>query len=136
MVTITAEQAKAIKEHRNMGRKGIINHILDLKYKTYDEDSTTTPGLSDLSEMDITTLVNALYLGYEIEQPTKEEIFWAELGREVGEMKIGDAYTHLDGRVFTVDKPLRIDTVSRMYKEGQLVGFYPAESFKRFPTGN
>lgn len=63
---------------------------------------------------------------------TKEEIFWAELGREVGEFRLGDAYCHNHDYIYTVDVEERIERVQNFYKENRLTGFYPAESFKRF----
>lgn len=67
---------------------------------------------------------------------TKEEIFWAELGRGVGEFREGDGYMYDTGQLFEVGNGEHTQIISKKYKEKCLTGFYPAESFKRFPTGN
>jgi hypothetical protein len=186
VVTITMEQEKAINEHlKGMGVDGIINHILELKLKLYDEHSVTTPSLSLLSQMKLTDLIYALHGDYEIEKPkvkvgewatntgcnhtfkvyavtdrqvvrkedaefwdiasmtsirwypientipaTKEEVFWAEMGREVGEFKEGDVRLINDySSVYTTATVV----AKNEYDNGELTGFYPVESFKRFP---
>jgi hypothetical protein len=65
---------------------------------------------------------------------TPEEIIFAELGREVGEFKDGDQI------ITTWDAIARVDTsrkdsgsAKELYKASQLKGFYPSESFIKFP---
>jgi hypothetical protein len=75
---------------------------------------------------------------------TKEEIFWAELGREVGEFVEGDVLlTKFDGTIEVVDDA-KIVSKNTCYlndtliwsQEGSIKGFYPANAFIKFPVGN
>lgn len=73
------------------------------------------------------------YLLENTRHATKEEIFWAELGRESGELRIGDVYCYENGISYSIDNQDRLEMVKNRYKKGSLKGFYPAESFKPFP---
>ena len=59
---------------------------------------------------------------------TKEEIFWAELGREVGEFHEGDRGIASNGALW-----MKKHNLEREYKINLLTGFYPANSFLTFP---
>lgn len=74
-----------------------------------------------------------LFLLENIRHATKEEIFWAELGREVGEFREGDVRIKHNGDAIVVCNE---DYANEHYKKGNLKGFYPSNSFKPFPTGN
>ena len=58
----------------------------------------------------------------------KERRFWADFGRKVGEFKEQDTGFDFEGHVVPGYAAL-----TKVYKNGELQGFYPAESFKRFP---
>lgn len=73
---------------------------------------------------------------------TKEEIFWAELGREVGELKENDlifttyhnAYKIINDSEDDSSKNLAcLSNAKRWLKEKTITGFYPAESFNFLP---
>ncbi|MDX1769926.1 MAG: hypothetical protein R3328_00225 [Planococcaceae bacterium] len=73
----------------------------------------------------------------EIRHATKEEIFWAELGREVGEFKKGDVVvTNGFNSSYKLESKQDFLDIARDYKGDYIKGFYPAESFKPFPTGD
>lgn len=79
---------------------------------------------------------------YDIRHATPEEIkaekerrVWAGIGREVGELRIGDAYVYKNEAMQYVDVEDRVRTVRNMYLDGHLKGFYPAESFIEFGGG-
>lgn len=73
----------------------------------------------------------------EIRHATKEEIFWAELGREIGEFIDGDVVV-MGGWVSSYKLRSKQDLLDakKDYRNKHLKGFYPAESFKPFPTGD
>jgi len=71
---------------------------------------------------------------------TKEEVFWAELGREVGEFREGDVIHTVHNSFFTVsDLNEEVDDfigkkgVKRKFINGNIIGFYPSESFIKLP---
>lgn len=76
--------------------------------------------------------VNSWKAIHDIRHATKEEIFWAELGREVGEFVEGDSGLTFNG-LSRNTMVTNIETLSDKYKMGELKGFYPAESFRSFP---
>lgn len=72
---------------------------------------------------------------------TKEEAFWAELGREVNEVREGDCVS-TNGEFLRVGRNLgckkycnhiAIAYAVELLTLGKVSGFYPAESFKSFP---
>lgn len=71
-----------------------------------------------------------------IRHATKEEMLWAELGREVGEFRKGDIVPSMFSKsnLYKLNS-LQDDVLDAKmdYKAGRLKGFYPAESFKSFP---
>lgn len=74
---------------------------------------------------------------------TKEEAFWAELGREVNEIIEGDvvstkfdySYEVVSDLVNTTRKTCTVNDVLGWIAEGSVKGIYPAESLKLFPIG-
>lgn len=75
-----------------------------------------------------------------IRKSTEEEVFWAELGREYQAFKLGDVLYRSEGcgdGMYPVVEwgkdGLNILEVARVYKKGECQGFYPAESFIKFP---
>lgn len=70
---------------------------------------------------------------------TKEEIFWAELGRNKNEIRVDDILLDVHGELFRVNDELILtsdiyeSTALEWLKVGRLKTFYPAESFKEFP---
>jgi hypothetical protein len=64
---------------------------------------------------------------------TKEEIIFAELGREVGEFVEGDVYTYNGNHMNVINGSSAIDVIRENYKSGKIKGFYPANSFIEFP---
>lgn len=79
---------------------------------------------------------DVLYLMENTRHATKEEIFWAELGREVGEFRIGDVTLTNNGSEYHIDHEDTVLDEKDEYSKGKLKGFYPSESFKPFPTGD
>jgi len=67
-----------------------------------------------------------------IRHATKEEIFWAELGREVGEFREGDITLTIHSTEYRIDSKDTILDEKDEYSKGKLKGFYPTESFKLF----
>lgn len=67
---------------------------------------------------------------------TIEEVFWAELGREVGQLKARDNIRLLNGKSHTVGVSICEMDADREFKDGRITGFYPAESFIKFPVGD
>lgn len=65
----------------------------------------------------------------------QERRIWKSIGREVGEFKIGDAGMH-EGEVVRVRTSIDKLVISIMYKDNELEGFYPAESFISFEEGD
>lgn len=69
-----------------------------------------------------------------IRHATKEEIFWAELGREVGEFRVDDlVQTRSMSRPYKLKSKQDLLDANVEYSERNFKGFYPAESFKKFP---
>lgn len=81
--------------------------------------------------------------GYDFEEnirlATPEEIYWLEtLGREkVGDFQIGDIFIESDGDARTISDvgnfSITLEHAAEMYRLDNLVGIYPAESYKPFP---
>lgn len=67
---------------------------------------------------------------------TKEEVFWAELNRDIGEFKIDDA-VQTNGMINPYKLKSKQDLLSAKndYHANQIRSFYPAESFQKFPVG-
>lgn len=63
-----------------------------------------------------------------IRHATKEEIFWLELSREVGEFVEGDMGEDFNGHLYK-----SVNTINTIYRKNQLKGFYPANSYIKFP---
>ena len=66
---------------------------------------------------------------------TKEEIFWAELGREVNEFVDGDRIIFKDDSSFIIDSVYQsaTDFVKGRLEKGRVNGFYPASSYVKLP---
>lgn len=64
---------------------------------------------------------------------TTEEAFWAQLGREVGEFKIGDATLTVNDTAYFLENDEDVLDEKDEYNNGRLKGFYPAESFIKIP---
>jgi len=71
---------------------------------------------------------------HEIERlVTKEEIFWAELGREYREFRNDDIII-LQGELgFKIHHGRQVSVAINQWEKGKVTGIYPAESFKPFP---
>jgi hypothetical protein len=73
-----------------------------------------------------------------IRHATKEESFWTELGREVGEFVEGDVViendnmTHLIGE-YKEELADDLEFAKNYYTKKLLKGFYPVEAFVKFP---
>lgn len=76
-----------------------------------------------------------------VRHATKEEIFWAELGRDYRETKIGDCIS-LNGEYLKVQENMGCERyknhISHLFAKGILInghsdGFYPATSFIKLP---
>lgn len=65
----------------------------------------------------------------------KERRVWAGIGRKPRQFTTGDAYMMKGGLISEIDFPERIKAVKKMYAQGALTGFYPAESFIEFGGG-
>lgn len=63
----------------------------------------------------------------------KERRFWAELGREIGELKPRDGIRLISGESYTIGVSISVVDADDHFTAGKITGFYPAESFKRFP---
>jgi hypothetical protein len=74
----------------------------------------------------------------DIRLATKKEILWAELGREIGEFVKGDVViendnmTHLIGE-YKEELADDLEFAKNYFTKELLKGFYPAESFIKFP---
>jgi len=62
----------------------------------------------------------------------KERQLWDKLGRKVGEFKVGDVRITRRG---SVTRTYFTNEADNEYREGHLIGFYPAESFVSFEEG-
>jgi len=86
---------------------------------------------SDFNDFRIVDGLSLCFNG--VTHATNEEAFWAELGREVGEFREGDVRLINDySSVYTTATIV----AKNEYNNGELAGFYPAESFITFPTGD
>ncbi|TQR21820.1 hypothetical protein [Psychrobacillus vulpis] len=59
----------------------------------------------------------------------KERQLWKSIGREVGEFREGDTAVTNDEYHYT-----GLDLIKKHYEEGEIKGFYPAESFINFES--
>lgn len=65
----------------------------------------------------------------------QERQLWKNLDREPNQFKIGDVGLHVDGSVARVESHIGVRGIKLMYKDNELLGFYPAESFISFEEG-
>lgn len=66
---------------------------------------------------------------------TKEEAFWAELGRGYREFLTGDVII-LEGQLgFKIHDERQISAALAQWEKGKVTGFYNVESLKSFPIG-
>lgn len=64
---------------------------------------------------------------------TKEEAFWAELGRDYREFTVGDVII-LEGQLgFKIHDERQISAALAQWEKGKVTGFYNVESLKSFP---
>jgi hypothetical protein len=131
---VTAEQAKAIQLRLHFhSADSLINiHARDMPWGA--EDARALNGLS------VADLAKALYVGYEVPQPTPQEIFWAELNRPDTFIKAGDAVL-VDGRIFLVvadaeamnNHNCYINDAINWLDSDLIEAIYPVESVKEVP---
>lgn len=69
-----------------------------------------------------------------IRHATKEEAFWAELGRDVGEFRKGDILPSMFSKsnLYKLNSLQDVLDAKMDYRAGRLRGYYPAESFVSF----
>lgn len=78
-----------------------------------------------------------------IRHATKEEAFWAELGREVGELKDNDVIFTKFNNAYRItndgeDSPnswVQLHQAKEWYENSTIIAIYPSESFQKFPVG-
>jgi hypothetical protein len=132
---VTAEQAKAIKARLEIyTTERFINlHANNRAWGAEDAQALNSLSVADLAK--------ALYVGYEIPQPTPQEIFWAELDRPDKMLVVGDVVLTKSGvPALIVDDSKNlsqnncyINDVIRWLDEGYIKAIYPVESRKDFP---
>lgn len=124
-IVLTVEQAKAIDELKRVLSYHTDDHRNGLLIKEKLNGGWKSESIIAANDIPFEKFVDALINGY---VATKEEILWAELGREVGEFVEGDIGVGTPNNRYE-----DLSNLSTHYKNGSLKGFYPANSFIKFP---
>jgi hypothetical protein len=131
---VTAEQAKALKGFLSFYKDKSLEIFSSSRSMFHDE-------YKSIKYLSLDQMAIAQFIGYEIPQPTPQEIFWAELNRPDNFFKIGDALVTVNGHVYIIvedSENLQLRTcymndAINMLDSDSIKAIYPVDSRKDFP---